>query len=168
LRGQVLRFGIVGVLNTFVDIGLLNLLSWLFESYHGSSIFGLNTISYAVATVNSYLLNKYWTFGDRGRDREALKFSQFVSINVVGAFINSSIVSGLTTYLTPPALLLTLVHQGFGLLGARPWSNGVIWLNSAKLVATAVVMTLNFVLYRYWVFRAALHPAPDPADHEPS
>ena len=106
LRGQVIRFGLVGVVNTAVDIGLLNLLSWIFQSYQGGGIFGLNTLSYAVATINSYLLNKYWTLGDREKHHEALKFSQFVTINCLGALANSSIVSGLTSCFQAPALLM--------------------------------------------------------------
>jgi len=156
--GQAVRFAIVGVVNTLTDIGLLNMLTWLFGAYRGKGVFGLNFISYGLATINSYFLNKYWTFDDREARHEAAKFTQFIVIGLLGAISNSSIVSALTTAFAPPALLIYICDSCGSWLGLPAIAPKVLWLNAAKIVATLVVMIANFFLYRYWIFRKHANP----------
>ena len=60
--GQVLRFGLVGGLNTIVDLLILNMLLLLFPSDSTRMILIFSAIAYSIGAVNSFLLNKYWTF----------------------------------------------------------------------------------------------------------
>ncbi len=131
---QFLRFSLIGVINTLVDLGVLNLLSYLTGIYKGKEIIILNTISYLIATVNSYFLNKYWTFGQRVLKRELVKFSKFLIINLTGMLFNSFIVYFLTTH----------INMGF---------KKELWMNVSKIFATLVVMIYNFILYRFIVFQ---------------
>lgn len=57
---QVVKFGSVGVLNTLIDLGVLNLLVYL-----GMGAVAANSISFALAASNSFVWNKLWTFRDR-------------------------------------------------------------------------------------------------------
>jgi putative flippase GtrA len=132
---QFIKFAIVGVLNTAIDFGILNLLMWAFGIYKGSWILLFNTISFSCAVTNSYFLNKYWTFGELSRIR-AGQFVKFFIISVGGALINSGIVFGITTFI-PPA---------FG-LGKE------LWANLAKVVATACSWIWNFTMYKFVVFK---------------
>lgn len=57
---QMIKYGTVGVSNTLIDLGVLNLLVWL-----GMSAIPANSISFSLAALNSFYWNKFWTFNDR-------------------------------------------------------------------------------------------------------
>lgn len=60
---QVVRFAIVGLMNTGVDLAVLNALIAI--SHRGGSGFMYSifkAISFLVAVVNSYFMNTRWTF----------------------------------------------------------------------------------------------------------
>ena len=59
---QVVRFVEVGILNTAIDFGILNLLIWATGITGGMSIAPLNAVSFLCATTNSYFWNRTWTF----------------------------------------------------------------------------------------------------------
>jgi len=60
ISSQFIKFAVVGIGNTAIDIGLLNLLLY----WHWSVLLA-NTLAFLVAAINSYFFNKYWTFGDK-------------------------------------------------------------------------------------------------------
>src|SRR5690242_7156089 len=74
---QVLRFGLVGGLNTLVDVLILNGLLLLFPTSSTSILLAYNSLAYSIGAVNSFLLNKYWTFGQRQRTtcKELVRFT---------------------------------------------------------------------------------------------
>ena len=64
-RNTAVQFGkflTVGTLNTMIDFGTLNLLSWLTGIYGGVRLAPINVAGVLLALTNSYLLNKHWTF----------------------------------------------------------------------------------------------------------
>src|SRR5207247_4968187 len=65
LLGQVLRFGLVGGLNTLVDLLILNGLLWLFPTTRTLMLLAYNALAYSLGAVNSFFFNKYWTFGQK-------------------------------------------------------------------------------------------------------
>jgi len=80
---QFMKFAIVGVGNTIIDIGLLNLLI-----YWSWPILLANTVAFIFAATNSFFLNKYWTFGDKeGKWHIQLPF--YITIAVVGLGISN-------------------------------------------------------------------------------
>src|SRR5437868_14495448 len=84
------RFVIVGIVNTAVDLGVLNALILLSGTGHsGFSYSVLKTISFTVALANSYYLNRTWTFKARPVQKSTVRTAgQFVFISVLGAIIN--------------------------------------------------------------------------------
>lgn len=135
---QISRFVVVGFINTGIDFGVLNLLMFLTSIYSGRWIILLNSVSFTVAVINSYLWNKYWTFKKEGSETKqvAKEFSQFLIISIIGISLNSGIVYGITTLIKPV----------FGF-------SSVIWANLAKAFATGVAMTWNFIGYKFIVFK---------------
>ncbi|MBI5147641.1 MAG: GtrA family protein [Parcubacteria group bacterium] len=133
--GQLMKFGVVGVANTLVDFGVLNLLTYLTGIYSGAGVFFFNLVSFSAAVTNSYFWNRYWTF-KAGGEAAGVQFLEFIVVSVIGALINSGILFALTTFMVPPAGL-----------------SSPIWLNVAKLSATAVSMAWNFVGYKFIVFK---------------
>ena len=95
---RVIRFGLVGVLNTAVDFALFALLFYGVEW----PLLAANAAAYSVAAANSYLLNKYWTFGDTSRGRAAiLRGMLFVVLNLVGLALASAAIWVLAQFLHP-------------------------------------------------------------------
>ena len=84
---QIAKFIAVGVSNTMIDWGVLNLL--LVPLGLGTASYvGGKGLSFAVATLNSYFWNKTWTFQRKemkGAGKEAL---QFYLLTAVGLGIN--------------------------------------------------------------------------------
>jgi putative flippase GtrA len=71
---QLLRFLVVGVLNTAVGLGTIYLLKWA----GGVGDVPANACGYAVGLCVSFVLNRRWTFSDRGRRLPAVLRFLFV------------------------------------------------------------------------------------------
>jgi putative flippase GtrA len=129
LAGQVVRFGMVGVLNTLVDFGAFNLLVFVF----GVPVLVAYPFSVTAGIINSFLWNKHWTFS-AGRSaawrREAVVF---LGVSVSGMLIN---------------------WAGFTVLHLLIGSSTALAINLEKLVASVISMVWNFVGYRFLAFRA--------------
>lgn len=133
---QFSKFIVVGGINTGIDFLVFNALMYITGITTGGSLAILNLISFSIAVVNSYFMNKYWTFQDITKDREETKFAQFIAVSTVGAGINSAIVAVFTS-LFPP------------ILGLSPH----IWANIGKLLATGASLIWNFIGYKLFVFK---------------
>ncbi len=86
---QFAQFAAVGTLNTFIDVGVFNLEIFLYgTSVMGAGLFAVfKAISFLVATTNSFVWNKYWTFGakEKAVAREA---AGFYSVAIIGWVLN--------------------------------------------------------------------------------
>ena len=56
------KFAVVGVLNSGVDFGILNLLILITGVASGGGFFAFKSVSVTLGVINSYVWNKYWTF----------------------------------------------------------------------------------------------------------
>lgn len=132
---QILKFGTVGILNTLIDVLILNVLVVIFRIYAGWPIAVFNVISFSCAVVNSYFLNKRWTFSDQ-EQHSRKKISHFLIVSAFGAILNSSIVYLGTTFVHPAANL-----------------RGIAWVNLVKVLAILIGLVWNFSGYKIWVFK---------------
>jgi len=134
---QIAKFAEVGVMNTFIDFGILNLLIWITGITSGMAIAPLNAFSFLCATSNSYFWNKFWTFSSSGDKKASGKeFTQFLIISAIGIAINTGIV----------VLGTSLILPWFSLSAGA-------WANVMKLLATFVSMVWNFLGYKFIVFK---------------
>ncbi len=133
---QFAKYALVGLANTAVDFGVLNLLAWVTGKYEGSIVGLINIISFAVAVVHSYFWNKFWTFENKKKVNTVIQFIQFIVVSIIGMLINTAIVY----------IMSTLVQPACG-LGPRAW------LNMAKIIATVVSLIWNFIGYKLIVFK---------------
>lgn len=133
---QFSKFVVVGVINTAIDFIVLNVEMAATHITSGPFMFVLNSVSFSAATVNSYFMNKYWTFEDKSNQKEGAKFSQFFVVSIIGITINGAVVYFMTTFLSP--------------LGGI---NAQLWANVAKIVATGFSLVWNFIGYKFIVFK---------------
>ncbi len=86
---QALRFGIVGVANTVVCLAIV----WTLEGRFSQPVWLASAAGYTVATVQSYILNRIWTFDTSGRAPVGSQFLRFVLVNIVVGAIFSTVTS---------------------------------------------------------------------------
>jgi putative flippase GtrA len=130
---QAIRFGAVGGVNTLLDFGILNLLMWITGITGGSGLVLFNAGAFVLASLNSYLMNKGWTFEDESKGSPG-QYALFLAFSTGGLAINSGVLYLLTA---------------FPLEGM---SSPMLWANGAKAGATAAGMVWNFLTYRRFVF----------------
>ena len=59
---QAVKFGIVGVINTLLSLAII----WILTKKIGCSEVLSNFVGYFVGLINSFFLNRKWTFGSKG------------------------------------------------------------------------------------------------------
>ena len=89
---QILKFGLIGLLNTAVDFGVFTLLT---EAFKLDSIIS-HIISYSCGVINSFYFNRFWTFQKRGRIHPA-EFIRFVFVNLISLGTSALVLNSLET-----------------------------------------------------------------------
>ena len=128
-RGKLLRFALVGGINTTIDIGLLFGLTTL-----GLPKLAANTVSTGLAFLFSVFANKSYTFRAQGDVRRQLIL--FVVVTLAGLWGLQNVV----IFCISP-ILASVIH-------AEP-----LVLLLAKIIATGVSLVWNYYLYDRVVFR---------------
>ena len=116
------RFCIVGGINTVIDYSLFLLFFYAFN-FH---LLAANALGFFVATGNSYVLNKFWTFGDGHNKVNLRQFLTFLAVTT-SALILSSVAIYLCAKIVPEYI--------------------------AKLMAIGVTVMWNYTGSRFFVFK---------------
>lgn len=149
---QFLKFATVGAMNTAIDWSLAFFLTFYtpiprslgsaFVNLTGvpfrpeaAAVWFTKIISSGTATINSFIWNRRWTFRVRNKQARARQFAKFVTVNVMGMLLNSTI----TTLLVRPFL---------------PEPPRLVFM-ACQAAATAIVLFWNFFANKYWTFRGA-------------
>lgn len=130
---QLLRFCIVGGLNTFVDVLVFNLLVWGLPTQDSGLLVIYNSLAYLVGAVNSFCWNKLWTFKQRSSATND-QVARFIFVTSMGIICNDAFLWLATTILTSFSL------------------NSFLWVNIAKFSAIAGSVTISYVGMRFSVF----------------
>ena len=80
---QIVKFGIVGVLNTVVDFAILNFLMWAFKINSGTWMIVFNITAFSAAVINSYIWNRFWTFKIMSREEVPEEFRKLLLFSLV-------------------------------------------------------------------------------------
>ena len=138
LFGQLVRFGVVGLVGVVVDVGIFNLLRLTVlapELIHEGPVIA-KVISTSIAIVTNWIGNRYWTFGSMRRShvlREGLEFA-LVSVGGMGIAL----------------LCLWVSHYLLGFTSAL--ADNI----ATNVVGLALGTAFRFTFYRIWVFRPEL------------
>ena len=136
---QIVRFAVVGVLNTLVDFAVfqtLNLtLGW---------VYGAQVLAYICGIINSYVWNSNWTFREQ-RTRSFREIALFIVVNLLSLGVSLGVI--------------WLCRDVFGITNewVASWMpaalNGFIKGDTVdKLIATCFAIVVNYVGNRLFVF----------------
>ncbi|HXX57688.1 MAG TPA: GtrA family protein [Thermodesulfovibrionales bacterium] len=147
LLWQVGKFAVIGVLNMFVDWGVMASLIFLMRNsfridskdsiMSGITFYSLyKAASFIVANINSYYWNKYWTFAVQTTKKTNAEFLQFLVVSLIG-FVANVLVASFVFESLRPIIGFTIDQRG--IIGAAVGSAaGFLW---------------NFVGYKFIVFK---------------
>lgn len=131
---QLGKFAAVGVLNSFVDLGVLNALIFLTGQSAGW-LYGLfKTVSFLAAVTNSYFWNKHWTFESKSRSTVA-ETIRFYLVSLGGWAVNVGLAMLIVNIIPRPDVI-----------------SPNLWANIGAFVAILGSMTVNFLGYKLFVF----------------
>ena len=120
--GQFVKFGTVGVVNTILTLAVYTLLATSLGVYYVAA----SGIAFTVGTINSFLLNRRWTF--RGHAGDLLTPVRWFVVQGSGLLLDLALVYALVN----SARLDKLVGQ---------------------VIAISIVVVLTFFANRAWTFR---------------
>jgi putative flippase GtrA len=131
---QVVGFGLVGVLNTLIDLAFFNLLISLLDDGGLSNLEYVisKSLSFIVAVVLSYILNARFVFK---KSKNVKSLYLFLLVSFVGLLLNAG--SSLLT--------VTILTQSM--------DQGVLLNNTGAIVGSVAAATWNFIAYKYMVFK---------------
>lgn len=139
---QLAKYGLIGVLNTLLNLSIINFLATLTGITAGIGAGSFAIAGFVVANTHSFFWNKYWTFGARSTEEAPVQYMEFLMVTAASSLIGAALVAGLTHFVAPP----------FGL-------NARQWLNLANGFAIIVSLIWNFLGYKFFVF------TPTPRSH---
>lgn len=121
---QFLKYSAVGIVGTLVDVGSL----YVFVDFGGLPVVRASILSFALAVLNNYILNRFWTFRHNISIGGHKRFMKFVMLSLIGLWLNS-------------LFMYFFVHSID------------IWYVYAKILASVLVFLWNYIGNRYWTFR---------------
>jgi len=133
---QAGKFATVGISNTLIDWGALNLQILLTGITAGFFYPVFKGVSFLIAIINSFLWNKFWTFKKIKVEKTGTEFLQFLIISAIGLVINVGIAS-----------------LAVNLIGPQAGISPKIWATVGALIATMFSMVWNFLGYKFIVFK---------------
>lgn len=125
---KIIKFGITGGLNTAVDVAIYFI---LFKAF-GISKFVAQPIGYIAGTLNSYIINRKWTFNTQSKFFSRV-FIKFIIVNLIA--------------LTVGQIVLLACADLFGLDGTN-FKEAL-----SKLIVVFFTISINFMGSRLWVFK---------------
>jgi len=123
------RFSLVGVANTLIDF----LIFTIFNGFIGLNYIGSQIIGYSFGVVNSFVLNKKWTFSTtRSNKKTKNELFQFIIVNLI-------------------SLIITLITMNFLVKSLN------LNVYISKIIVTFVAQISNFLSYKLWVFHPIVY-----------
>jgi putative flippase GtrA len=129
------RFAAIGFANAAVDFGVLYF--FIATTGHAGGLWyaGFKAVSFCVASVHSYLYNKFWTFSG-AHSKSKGELARFITVALGSVVINTFAAS----------LVVVLRPAGF---------DPASWAGVGAIVGSATALILSFVGFRVFVFRSS-------------
>lgn len=132
---EVAKFGVVGGVAFLIDSAVF---LWLISGPMDDSHVKSKAIAVAIATVFSWIGNRYWTFRHRRTKTKTRELVMFFLMNLIGLGIQSG-----------------CVVVSYYLLGLQSATASFV---SGSIVGMGLAMCFRFVAYKFWVFTGDAEP----------
>ncbi|WP_446665329.1 GtrA family protein [Flexivirga sp. B27] len=126
---ELAKFGVIGVINIIIDLGLYNL---LIDGPMPTKVTAAKIISGTVATLFAWVGNRYWTFRHRRSRPVAHEVMLFFGVNGVALAVS--------------VVWVAFAHYVLGL-------DGKFWLNFNAMFGIGLGTIIRFWAYKQLVFR---------------
>lgn len=147
---QFTKFAATGTLNSFINLGSLNILITLTGVTSGAGYSLLVLIGFLLATTNSFVWNKFWTFSAGEGGVKVGQTFAFYGLTAIGAIINVGVASFVVNGIPSPGI------------------PAAAWANVGGLAGIAASFAWNFLGYKFFVFKKPVREAMnDPATPVP-
>ncbi len=127
----IFKYAVVGCIGTAIDLGTL----YVFVDLLHLHLLFSTAMSFVLAVINNFILNKYWTFRNMSRNIRK-QFIKFLIVSVIG-------------------LLLTEICMAFFVYRLK------LWYMLSKLITSGLVLMWNFIANKYWTFKDRIFYVPD-------
>ncbi len=119
---EALKYGTIGVVNTLLTLTII----WLMRNFFHTSLVFANATGYTLGFLNSFLLNRNWTFKTKNNWKK--EFSKFLLAFLVCYLIQLGVVLFLEKH--------TMMKEEY-----------------TTLLGMIVYTAINFLLNKYYTFR---------------
>ncbi|MBU2539813.1 GtrA family protein [Patescibacteria group bacterium] len=135
---QLVRYLLIGILATLIDLEIFELLAWLVGAGAGIVLVSgtFKAVSYLTAVCFKFVGNKYWVFEETSSKGIKEKFLKFIIVTFIGLLFNV----GAFLYFSK------IVGPQFGI-------SEDIWIKVSVILAAIVAVVWNFLSYKFIVFK---------------
>lgn len=142
LLGQIAKFGVVGVVATIIDYGVLVALTQAF----GVEPVLAAGISFVVSLLFNYVASMRYVFTHRESMSRGAELGIFVVLSVIGLALNEAVMAA----------------------GVRLLGDSLAAITATKVAATSIVMVWNFASRKRWLDAGSDKPATESSASVPS
>lgn len=121
------KFLIAGGTSTLTDLILL----FIFHSILKMNVIVAATFAYVIAFFVSFYLQKFWTFRENSTHKIRLQMAAYFMLGAINVGLNAVAMH----------FLVNVMH---------------IWYLLAQIIISAVIAILNFLVYKYFIFKKLL------------
>lgn len=133
---QLGKYGVIGVLNTFLSAGIYNFFIFATDISSGLAVDLFFIVAFVITVVNSFLWNRFWTFEEKGTSSIGKEAFQFFSVSGIVALINFGI-----------------LHVIVNVIGTPAGMDSKIWANIGIGLTIITAFFGNFFGYKFFVFK---------------
>ena len=118
---RLVKFNIVGIMNTSIDF----IVFYILTTFVSFSVVPAQILAYSMGVINSYFMNRFWTFNVKGEHNKK-QFLLFILVNLVALSLSTILIY----------LLAKVIEQ----------------VMIAKVMVTLIVMVINYLGQKYIIF----------------
>jgi len=114
---SLIKFALVGVVNTSIDFIIYALLTNFNLNYIAAQC-----ISYSAGVINSYIMNRKWTFAQKGKGSNR-EFFTFIAVNLITLVMTTFLLTVFYKWVGMSVLiskvLVTVISIGINYIGTK-------------------------------------------------